>query len=124
MGERHIMVSGENREESVSLEEISGYWKGKNIPQQWYSNKERYTVQWFNDISYKRYNLYYEYLKEEAEFQYHRNEDVLEVGCGLGTDLIEYAKNGARVNGIDLGEEQVELTKLNFKLRNLPYQLI
>lgn len=112
------------RNKKVMLEEVKEYWSGKNIPQQWYSDKEHFTIQWFNEISNKRYNVYYEYLKEEAEFEFHANEEVLEVGCGLGTDLIEYAKNGAKVSGIDLGEDQINLVKLNFELRQLPYKTI
>lgn len=107
-----------------NLEEIQNYWKGKNIPQQWYSDKEPLTLAWFNEIRKKRYELYYEYLKTEAEFQYHNGEKILEVGCGIGTDLAEYALNGAIVTGIDLGEDQVNLTKLNLEIRNLSYESI
>jgi len=106
------------------LEDIQKYWKGKNVPQQWYSNKEPFTIQWFNELSLKRYKLYYEYIYEDCEFFDHKNEEVLEVGCGVGTDLVEYARNGSIVSGVDLGEDQVNLTKLNFELRNLSYKEI
>ncbi len=106
---------------STSLEDVKEYWAGKNIPQQWYSDKEPFTLQWFNDLAKKRYELYYEYLKHFAEFQCHAGEKVLEVGCGLGTDLVEFAKNGAEVYGIDLGEDQVGMSKLNFETRNIDY---
>lgn len=108
----------------VTVEKLKGYWTGHNIPQRWYSDREPLTLGWFNDIRNKRYTLYYEYLMQEAEFQFHTNERVLEIGCGLGTDLAEYAVNGARVTGIDLGEEQIELAKLNFELRGLKYDEI
>ena len=42
----------------------------------------------------------------------------------MGTDSVEYAKNGAKVTAIDIGEDQINLTKLNFKLRNLQYDEI
>ena len=113
-----------NDTDEFLLTQVQNYWKGKNIPQQWYSDKEPLTLQWFNEIRKKRYNLYYEYLKEEAEFQYHAGEKILEIGVGIGTDLAEFALNGANVTGIDLGEDQVNLTKLNFTLRNLPYEQI
>jgi len=103
------------------INKIKEYWQGKNIPQQWYSNKTPLTLPWFNEISLKRYKKYYEYLKNDLEFEFHSGEKVLEIGCGLGTDLIEYAKNDAIVTGIDLHEDQINLTKLNFELRNLSY---
>jgi len=107
-----------------TLDEVKSYWKGRNIPQIWYSQKEPLTLQWFNEIRQKRYRLYYEYLTNEAEFNFHSGEKVLEVGCGLGTDLAEFAQNGAKVYGVDLGVEQIELTKLNFHLRNLNYEIL
>ena len=102
--------------------EIKKYWNGKNIPQQWYSKKTPLSLQWFNEISFKRYKRYYEYLKEKLEFEFHNGEEVLEIGVGLGTDLVEYAKNGSIVTGIDLHQDQIELTKLNFDLRKLSYK--
>ena len=49
--------------EKLSIKQIRQYWSGKKVPQQWYSNKTPLTLQWFNDISKKRYSVYYSYLK-------------------------------------------------------------
>ena len=110
--------------ENPTIEEVQRYWAGKNVPQQWYSRRKPLTLAWFNELRYKRYMLYYEYLKEGVEYAYHSGEQVLEVGCGIGTDLAEFARNGAIVTGVDLGADQVQLTKLNFQLQNLPYKEI
>ncbi len=104
------------------IDRVKEYWRGKNIPQRWYSNKTPLSLPWFNEIARKRYADYYAYLKDDAEFDAHAGEKVLEVGVGLGTDLAEYAKGGARVYGVDLGEDQINLTKLNFELRGLKYE--
>lgn len=37
--------------------------------------------------------------------------DVLDVGCGQGVDICEYAQAGARVTGIDLTPRHVELAR-------------
>ncbi|MBI2108816.1 MAG: class I SAM-dependent methyltransferase [Parcubacteria group bacterium] len=107
---------------AITIDEVKQYWGKKNIPQQWYSKRTPFTLPWFNELAYKRYKIYYEYIKNEMEFEYHRGEDVLEIGCGIGTDSVEYAKYGANVTATDLGPDQVMLTKLNFNLRNLPYK--
>ncbi len=106
----------------VTIDDVRAYWGKKNIPQQWYSKKEPFTLVWFNELAYKRYDRYYPYFKQEAEFEYHRGEQVLEIGFGIGTDLLEYAKNGAIVSGVELGPDQVMLAKLNFDLHGLPYK--
>jgi ubiquinone/menaquinone biosynthesis C-methylase UbiE len=37
--------------------------------------------------------------------------DVLDVGCGQGMDVVEYARAGARVSGVDLTPRHVELAR-------------
>jgi len=105
----------------IALDEVRRYWGKKNIPQQWYSKKQPFTLAWFNELAYKRFNIYYEHLRETAEFEWHGGEEVLEIGCGIGTDAIEFARHGARVTAVDLGADQVMLTKLNFELHGLTY---
>ena len=105
----------------ITLEDVRRYWGKKNIPQQWYSKKRPFTLAWFNELAYKRYNVYYEHLRETAEFQWHAGEEVLEIGCGIGTDAVEFARYGARVTAVDLGTDQIMLTKLNFELHGLPF---
>ena len=113
-----------NEGHQITLEEVSDYWSKKNIPQQWYSKKNPFTLQWFNELSFKRYDRYYPHIKKWAEFDYHPGEQVLEIGVGIGTDLVEYAKSGAIVSGTDLGKDQVMLTKLNLDLHDFPYKEI
>jgi ubiquinone/menaquinone biosynthesis C-methylase UbiE len=108
--------------ETLTLDDVRAYWGKKNIPQQWYSQKDPFTLAWYNELAFKRYNVYYEHLRETAEFQWHSGEKVLEIGCGIGTDAVEFARHGARVTAVDLGADQVMLTKLNFSLRGLPYE--
>jgi ubiquinone/menaquinone biosynthesis C-methylase UbiE len=47
----------------------------------------------------------------------------LEIGVGLGTDLVQFAKAGARCHGIDITDRHIELAGRNFALRNLPVEL-
>jgi ubiquinone/menaquinone biosynthesis C-methylase UbiE len=108
----------------TQLSEVREYWSDKNVPQKWYSDKHQLSLAWFNEIRYQRYTKYYEYLWKDAEFQFHQGEEVLEVGCGIGTDLAEYALNGAIVTGVDLGIDQVNLTRLNLETRGLKYKEI
>lgn len=117
------MKSYENlKAKSVSLEKVRDYWKGKNIPQLWYSDIEPGTVSYYNNVRKQRFEFYYPYLKDSAEFQYHKDEKILEVGVGMGTDIIEYARYGAKVYGIDLGADQIEITKDMFNKLNLTYE--
>jgi SAM-dependent methyltransferase len=44
-----------------------------------------------------------------AEFDRWRGKRVLDIGCGLGTDTINFARAGARVTAVDLSERSLEL---------------
>ena len=67
------MKSYENlKAKSVSIEKVRDYWKGKNSPQIWYSDIEPGTVPYYNNVRKQRFEFYYPYLKDSAEFQYHK----------------------------------------------------
>jgi SAM-dependent methyltransferase len=53
----------------------------------------------------------YPWLCEAAEFRYHAGERVLEVGCGSGCDLLQFAKHGAIATGVDITERHIELAR-------------
>ncbi len=56
----------------------------------------------------ERYSIY-PWLYEAAEFSHHSGEPVLEIGCGTGGDLLEFAKNGATAVGVDITPEHLHL---------------
>jgi SAM-dependent methyltransferase len=53
----------------------------------------------------------YPWLYQVAEFAMHRGEKVLEIGCGTGSDLLQFAKHGALATGVDLTTKHVELAR-------------
>jgi ubiquinone/menaquinone biosynthesis C-methylase UbiE len=57
-----------------------------------------------------RYSIY-PWLYEAAEFRNHAGERVLEIGCGTGSDLLQFAKHGAVATGIDITTEHIRLAR-------------
>lgn len=57
-----------------------------------------------------RYSVY-PWLYEAAEFRRHSGERVLEIGCGTGCDLLQFAKHGAQAVGIDVTAEHLRLAR-------------
>ena len=49
----------------------------------------------------------------------YKGKKVLEVGCGVGTDLSQFARNGAKVSGVDLTPKGIALAKKRFKVMKL-----
>lgn len=60
------------------------------------------------------------HIPAAAGFAQTRDLDVLEIGCGLGTDGAQFAQAGARYTGIDLTDAAVDLARRRFELFNLP----
>ena len=41
---------------------------------------------------------------------------LLEVGCGMGTDLLQFARGGAKVTGVDLTPRSIEISRRHLEL--------
>ena len=53
-----------------------------------------------------------------ADFESYKGKKVLEVGCGMATEGINFVKHGAEYTGTDLSEESLELAKKRFGVYN------
>jgi SAM-dependent methyltransferase len=53
------------------------------------------------------------YLPKTIDFAGFAGRRLLEVGCGIGTDLVRFARGGAHVVGLDLSETAVGLARQN-----------
>lgn len=72
----------------------------------------------FDDVTRHRY-LQEPHIPEVARFGDWAGQHVLEIGCGLGTDLTQFARAGARCVGIDLTPRAVELCERHFAVHRL-----
>ena len=48
---------------------------------------------------------------------------VLEIGCGIGTDTVNFARNGAQVTSVDLSEKSLELAQQRIRVYGLQDQV-
>lgn len=77
------------------------------------------TLEWFDRIAAKRYSGYGSFIHQFANFGGWAGEKVLDVGCGVGTDLVQFAWGGAEVTGVDLSEHSADLARQNLKVHGL-----
>lgn len=83
---------------------------------------EPYTLQWFLDIEKARYSRQGSWIPRLLEFSKHTSETLLGIGPGLGTDWLQYAREGARVITCSPSLDLRNLVRRNFELRGLSGQ--
>ena len=54
------------------------------------------------------------------DFRNWKGKKVLEIGCGIGTDTISFARAGAEVTAVDLSDESLKIAKLRAERYGLP----
>jgi SAM-dependent methyltransferase len=64
------------------------------------------------------------YLPRIVDFNGYRGRRLVEVGCGIGTDLVRFARGGAHVVGVDLSETAVRLARANLDTHEVPGALL
>ena len=74
------------------------------------------TREFFDEVERHRYTDYAPWMPEVMGFNDFANARLLEVGCGMGTDLLQFARGGARVTGVDLTPRSIEITRKHFQL--------
>ncbi|MGE0812053.1 MAG: class I SAM-dependent methyltransferase [Vicinamibacterales bacterium] len=71
------------------------------------------TKEFFADLDDYRFDKL-RYLPQLVDFAGFGGQALLEVGCGIGTDLARFARGGARVTGVDLSQTAIDLARANF----------
>jgi len=109
----------ENREirRGILIEQIRSYWNEK-IHDMEMTQHPVGTAEFFNDLEEYRFDKL-RYLPRLVDFPGYRGKRVLEIGCGLGIDLVRFAKGGAEVTGVDLAARSIELATGNFELHRV-----
>ena len=81
------------------------------------------SAEWFMQAEKLRYSHYGKWVPKLLEFNKHTGERILCIGSGLGTDWIQYAKNGAEVWVTTTKDAHDEVIRQNFQTRNLTFNL-
>jgi ubiquinone/menaquinone biosynthesis C-methylase UbiE len=98
-------------------ERVRDFWQAHPCGAK-FASAEVGSQEFFDLIESFRYEKEW-HIPEAAGFAATRGKRVLEIGCGLGTDGVQFAKAGAEYTGVDLTRAAVDLARRNFELRGL-----
>ena len=76
------------------------------------------SANWSHEVSVKRYYVQH-HIRPFAEFSKWKGKRVLEIGCGIGTDTLEFVRAGASVDGVDLSSESLRLAERRVSMENI-----
>jgi SAM-dependent methyltransferase len=80
---------------------------------------EPFSLQWFLNIEHQRHQRRGRWIPRLLEFSKHPGETLLCIGNGLGTDWVQYARQGAAVVVCSPSADNLELMRRNFEVRGL-----
>jgi 2-polyprenyl-3-methyl-5-hydroxy-6-metoxy-1,4-benzoquinol methylase len=97
------------RFDEVAISQVKTYWDQRpcNIR---HSLAPIGSRQYFDEVEARKYFVE-SHIPGFAEFERWHGKRVLEVGCGIGTDTINFARHGAQVTSVDLSERSLEIAR-------------
>jgi ubiquinone/menaquinone biosynthesis C-methylase UbiE len=81
------------------------------------------TPEFFDEVAAHRYSLE-RAIDELVCFSDWEGRDVLEAGCGIGTDGVRFARAGARYTGLDFSPAALDLARRRFAFEQVDCRLI
>jgi len=102
---------------SNDIEEVRQYWDRRpcNIR---HSPQPVGTRAYFDEVEARKYFVE-PHIPRFAEFERWRGKKVLEIGCGIGTDTVNFARHGAEVTAVDLSANSLEIARQRVEVYGL-----
>lgn len=99
---------------TANIVDVKNFWNRRpcNVK---HSEKPLASKEYFDEVEKKKFFVE-PHIKSFSEFNLWNGKKVLEIGCGLATAGINFARYGADYTGVELSKESLELAKKRFQV--------
>ena len=96
-------------DDPLSIDEVRRFWDRRpcNLG---HSAAPVGTRRFYDEVEARKYRVE-PHIRRFAAFDSWRGRDVLEIGCGLGTETINFARAGARISAVDVSPVSVRFAR-------------
>lgn len=102
----------------MTIEAVEHFWDNNVANWKIAAHLEQGSTAFFAEVERYRFDKL-NYLPKVVDYNAYANKEVLDIGCGLATDLSRFARGGANTTGIDISGQAIQLAKQNFAQRGL-----
>ena len=96
----------------TSIDNVKKFWNTRPCNVR-HSEKEIGTKEYFDEVEKKKFFVE-PHIKSFSHFNEWNGKKVLEIGCGLATAGINFARFGSEYTGVELSLESLDLAKKRF----------
>lgn len=106
----------------VPIESVRSFWDRRPCNSR-HSRLTPGTRGYFEEVEHKKYRVE-PHIAGFADFEGWRGKRVLEIGCGIGTETVNFARAGADLYAVDLSPASLNLTRQRLQVFGLSGKLI